>query len=382
MKTRLLFFIVLFFAQGLGCIAATPARPVVAGYVFAQDAPLQNGQIDASRLTRVNYAFANIKDGKIVTGFASDVQNYAFLTGLRKQNPSLTVLTSVGGWLWSTNFSDVSLTRQSRSIFIQSVMSFLRRFDLDGLDIDWEYPGMVGAGHPFRPQDKENFTALLKELRQEFDREEAKTHRKLYLTIAAGSSDDFIAHTEMEKVAKYVDTVNLMAYDYLEPDSDAVTGHHSPLFHDPADNRNFSTDQSVRAFESAGVPAEKIVLGIPFYGHAWGQVPDVNHGFLQSGHLIPNFNTPYKVIAGTLLNQGYVRYWDSAASAPWLYNAQTHIFVTYEDPESIAAKGHYVLQNKLAGIMFWEYFGDANEALLKAVNQSLGLDQTPGAPAQ
>jgi chitinase len=238
---------------------------------------------------------------------------------------------------------------------------------------------MVGAGHPFRPQDKQNFTALLKELREDFNREEATNHRKLYLTIAAGSSDDFIAHTEMEKVAKYVDTVNLMAYDYLEPDSDAVTGHHSPLFHDPADNRNFSTDQSVRAFENAGVPAEKIVLGIPFYGHAWGQVPDVNHGFLQSGKQVPNFQTPYRIISANLLNQGYVRYWDAAASAPYLYNAQTHIFVSYEDPESIAAKGHYVLQNKLAGIMFWEYFGDANGTLLKAVNQSLGLDQTPGA---
>lgn len=377
MNIRTWLLIALSLFSTLPCAAA--AKPLVVGYVFSQDAPLQPGQIDAVRMTRVNYAFANIKDGVMVTGFASDAQNYALLASLRKQNPAFTVLVSVGGWLWSTNFSDVSLTRQSRARFIQSVLQFLRKYDLDGLDIDWEYPGMVGAGHPFRPEDKQNFTALLKELREEFDREESKNHRRLYLTIAAGSSDDFLDHTEMPKVAKYVDTVNLMAYDYLEPDSDAVTGHHAPLFHNPADSRNFSTDASVRAFEKAGVPAEKIVLGLPFYGHAWGQVADVNHGFLQTGHVVPNFNTPYSIIAGKLLNEGYVRYWDPIAAAPYLYNPQTHIFVSYEDPQSIAAKGHYVLENKLAGIMFWDYLSDANGTLLKAIDQSLQLAPVHGA---
>jgi chitinase len=137
---------------------AEPNEPVVAGYVFSQDAALQPGQIDAQRLTRVNYAFANIKDGRMITGFAKDAENFALLTGLRKQNPALTVLVSVGGWLWSTDFSDVSLTPQSRRRFIQSVMEFLRRYDLDGLDIDWEYPGLAGAGHPFRREDGRNFT--------------------------------------------------------------------------------------------------------------------------------------------------------------------------------------------------------------------------------
>jgi chitinase len=350
---------------------AQPSEPIVAGYVFPQDAALVPGQINAQSLTRVNYAFANIQDGRIVTGFALDAENFAFLTGLKKQNPALTVLVSVGGWLWSTNFSDISLTRQSRSLFIQSVMDFLSRYDLDGLDIDWEYPAMVGAGHPFRSEDRQNFTLLVKELRKQLDQQTARSHRRLYLTIAAGASQEFLAHTEMKKVQKYVDTVNLMAYDYVEPDSDPLTGHHAPLFTNPADARNYSGDASVRAFEQAGVPANKILLGLPFYGHAWGEVADQNYGFLQPGKPVPNLHASYGAITGTMLNQGFVRHWDPIASAPYLYNSDKHIFVSYEDAESIAAKCRYVLAHKLGGVMFWEYSGDPAGVLLGAINQSL-----------
>ena len=361
------------------CRAATDsAKPVVAGYVFTQDAALVPGQIDAQSLTRVNYAFANIKDGRMVTGFASDAENFALLTGLRKQNPSFTVLVSVGGWLWSTDFSDISLTPRSRSMFIQSVMEFLRRYDLDGLDIDWEYPGMEGAGHRFRSEDGRNFTLLVKQLRKQFDQETAKSHRRLYLTIAAGASSDYLAHTEMAKVQKYVDTVNLMAYDYVEPGSDPLTGHHAPLFTDPADARNYSGDASVRAFEHAGVPAAKILLGLPFYGHVWGEVADRNHGLMQPGKALPNAYAPYSAITATMLNQGFVRYWDPIASAPYLYNSEKRIFVSYEDTESVAAKCHYVLTHKLGGVMFWDYSGDPAGILLGAINQSLQDHATAG----
>jgi chitinase len=361
---------------------ADPPKPMVVGYVFPQDGALQPGQIDAHSLTRVNYAFANIKDGRMVTGFVSDAANFAFLTGLRKQNPGFTVLVSVGGWLWSTNFSDVSLTSESRRVFIQSVMDFLARYDLDGLDIDWEYPGMTGAGHPFRVADKRNFTLLLKELRKRFGEEEEKRGRKLYLTIAAGASNDYLAHTEMLKVERYVDTVNLMAYDYVEPGSDPLTGNHAPLFTDPADARNYSADASVKAFEQAGVPAEKILLGVPFYGHVWGEVPDKNHGLMQPGKAVPGAYASYHAITDTMLNHGYVRYWDQAASVPYLYNVEKRIFVSYEDAESLAAKGRYVLAHKLGGVMFWDYDGDPSATLLGAINQSLRTGGGEGQSAQ
>ena len=349
-------------------------QPAVVGYVFAQDAVLQPGQIEARSLTRINYAFANIANGQMVTGFAHDAENLAYLDGLKRDNPNLTVLVSVGGWLWSTNFSDVSLTRQSRGAFVASVMDFIAKYNLDGLDIDWEYPGMVGSGHPFRAADKQNFTLLLSELRQSFTQRTAKTHRRLYLTIAAGASDEFLVHTEMAKVAQYVDTVNLMAYDYYEPGSDASTGNHAPLYTDPADPKQSSGDASVRAFEKAGVPAAKILLGLPFYGHIWGQVPDKNHGLFQSGKPIPNAYAPYTSIVQTMINQGFTRYWDATASVPYLYNSEKKVFVSYEDVESIAAKCRYVRTQGLGGVMFWDYSGDSTGTLLHAIHDFLSSD--------
>ncbi len=352
-------------------VAAETPQPIVVGYVFPQDRALAPGEIDAHLVARINYAFANIRNGRMVTGFASDAQNFALLAGLRKQNPAFTVLVSVGGWLWSSNFSDVALTAESRRAFIESVMDFLARYDLDGLDVDWEYPGMVGSGHPFRSEDGRNFTLLLKELRKRFNQETMKSHRRLYLSIAAGAGDDYLAHTEMKKVQEYVDTVNLMAYDYVEPGDDPLTGHHAPLFGNPADARNFSDDDSVRAFERAGVPAEKILLGVPFYGHVWGDVADRDHGFLQPGKAVPNAYAPFSVITGSMLNQGFIRYWDPIASAPYLYNSEKHIFVSYEDTESLAAKCRYVVTHKLGGVMFWENSGDSTGVLLGTINQSL-----------
>lgn len=347
------------------------SKPAVIGYVFPQDAILKPDGIDAHSLTRVNYAFANIEGGRMVPGFTHDAENFAMLTTLRRANPSLKILVSVGGWLWSGGFSDVALTKQSRTIFIASVSNFLVRYDLDGLDIDWEYPGMAGAGHAFRSEDKANFTLLLKELRIEFDRERKRGKRRMVLSIAAGASEEYLAHTQMREVQKYVDTVNLMSYDYYEPKGDKITGHHAPLFTNPADPKKISANASVLAFEAAGVPAVKIVLGIPFYGHVWGGVMNKNHGLFQPGQAIPQPYAPYRVISDEIKTGEFERFWDSVASAPYLYNADKHIFVSYDDPESISAKCAYVLKQKLGGVMFWDYSGDPSLVLLQTISKQL-----------
>jgi len=196
---------------------AQPAKPDVIAYVFKRNDLIQPGEVAAQKLTRINYAFALIQGGLIVNGYANDDQNLAALVALKQKSPSLTVLISVGGWLGSGNFSDMALTKQSRSLFIESAVNFIDRHQLDGLDIDWEYPGQVGAGNRFRSEDKHNYTSLFKELRKRFHAEEKRLHRRLFLTSATGASSSFLENTEMGEVQKYLDTVNLMAYDYYEP---------------------------------------------------------------------------------------------------------------------------------------------------------------------
>ncbi len=352
----------------------------IIAYVFVKDRVLQPAEIAAGKLTRINYAFANIADGEIVEGFSHDAENFAVLTGLKTANPRLKVLVSVGGWTWSGAFSAMAQTAAGRRKFIDSTARFVRKYNLDGIDVDWEYPGLPGIGNPFRPEDRENYTALLRELRIRFDAEQKTLHRRLLTSVAAGASADFLAHTDMRAVAREVDTINLMSYDYYEPSSSAITGHHAPLFPNPADPNGVSADTSVKAFLAAGVPARKLVLGVPFYGHAWSDVGSAAHGLFQPGKPA-GLDASYRNIVATLLNAGYVRYWDPIAAAPYLYSAATRTFVSYEDVESVTRKSHYALQQHLGGVMFWEYHSDSDQALLNAIYATLyshGLASSKG----
>ena len=353
------------------CCGASAAPPVICGYIYPQSGPIQAGQIDAHSMTRINYAFALLAAGRVVLSNPNDAANLAQLTTLRKQNPSLQVLLSIGGWGGSGGFSDAALTSSSRAAFSESAIAILKQFNLDGLDVDWEYPGLEGAGNKFRAEDKQNFTLLLRELRTRLDREADAEHRPLYLTIAGGASSEFIDHTQMGQVARVVDAVNLMAYDYYEPGSEKTTGHHAALFTSPQDPEKESANDTVTEFEAAGVPPSKLVLGVPFYGHAWSGVPATNHGLFQPGQPAPQRNAPYQMIATQMLGHGFTRYWDQVSKVPWLYNDAQHVFVSYEDPESLAGKCAYVRSSHLAGIMFWSFADDNNGELLQTIDRGL-----------
>ncbi len=351
--------------------AAVAAPPVISGYIFPQAAPIQPGQIDPHSMTRINYAFAAIAGGHMVLSSPNDVANLAQLTALRKQNPPLQILVSVGGWLGSGGFSDVALTPESRAAFIDTAMQILEQYDLDGLDVDWEYPGGAGAGNKFRSEDVQNFTLLLSDLRTRFTQQSRKTHRHLYLTIAAGASNEFLAHAEMAKVARIVDGVNLMAYDFAEPDSEKITAHHAALFTNPQDRNQQSGDASIHAFEAAGVPAAKLILGVPFYGHTWGNVSSLNHGLFQSGQLPPQEVASYHHIASDLIGHGFTRFWDPVSKVPWLYSDDQHLFISYEDPQSLAGKCAYIQSHHLGGITFWSYYDDPAGELLGTIDRAL-----------
>jgi chitinase len=346
---------------------------VIIGYVFAENDLIDPGAIAADKLTHINYAFANIKDGQVVEGFARDAENFQRLTGLRRRYPHLAILVSVGGWTWSGGFSDAALTAQSRQRFVESAVAFVRRHDLDGFDVDWEYPGLPGIGNTHRPEDKPNFTALMVELRAALDRLGRENQRAYLLTFAAGAFSDFIAHTEMDKVQASVDFVNLMTYDFRVAEADPVSGHHANLFPSPADVEQRSVDRAVKEFVAAGVPARKLVIGVPFYGRGWANVAAERHGRYQPGKPIePPMDLDYSNLAAAIVGRdGFDRFWDAEAQAPYLWNASRRIFITYDDPESLWRKSSYIREHGLGGAMFWEYNADRSGALLDALNKAL-----------
>jgi GH18 family chitinase len=359
-------------ATAAGKTSAPPAQEAVIAYIFVQDHVIDPASIAAEKLTHINYAFANIKDGVIVEGFKNDARNFQALNSLKARNPKLKVLVSVGGWTWSGQFSDVALTKDSRRKFVDSAVAFLERYKLDGLDVDWEFPGQEGLHNVNRPQDKENCTALMADLRAALDKAGQKAGKRFLLTMAVQAADEWLEHTEMGKVAESLDFANLMAYDQFEPDGDAITGHHAPLFTHPANPKHLSAAIAVSHFIAAGVPPAKIVLGVPFYGHAWGQVPATEHGLYQPGKdTKQRIAESFEMIDKLENKDGFVHYWDDISKAPFLYNADKLLFISYDDQESIRLKGRYVSDRGLGGVMFWEYSGDPKNKLLDAIHAGL-----------
>jgi len=255
---------------------------------------------------------------------------------------------------------------------VESAVDFVRRHDLDGFDVDWEYPGLPGNGNTNRPEDRQNFTALMAELRAALDRK-APRGRTL-LTFAAGAFTRFLEKTEMDKVQASVDFVNLMTYDFREAGGDPLAGHHANLYPHPADADQQSADRAVREFLAAGVPPAKLVLGVPFYGRAWAEVEGTaaDGGLYRPGKApTERIDTHYPSLAALIGHDGYERRWDPVAQAPYIWNGEKRIFVSYDDPESLRLKSRYVKERGLGGVMFWEYYADPSGALLGALAAEL-----------
>jgi chitinase len=359
-------------ASASPAVAESPRRAVI-GYLFPKDGLIDPAEIAAGQLTHVNYAFANVVGGKVVEGFAKDAENFKVLARLRKKHRHLKVLVSVGGWTWSKGFSDAALTAESRKAFVESAVAFVRRHDLDGFDVDWEYPGMIGDGNVFRPEDKENFTTLMAELRAALDTLGKSKKRRLLLTFAAGASTEFLEHTEMAKVQALVDYVNLMTYDFRVAEGEGEAGHHANLFPNPADPIAASADRYVREFLAAGVPPGKLVLGVPFYGRAWTVSSPEGRGLYQPAKPpAEKVETGYASLAAEKVGKGgFERVWDEKAQAPFLWNAERKVFIGYDDPESLRAKCRYIREQKLGGAMFWEYYADRSGVLLGVLAEEL-----------
>jgi len=174
-----------------------------------------------------------------------------------------------------------------------------------------------------------------------------------------------------------VDFVNLMTYDFRVAQVEKVAGHHANLFPQPLDDKQRSGDRSVREFLAAGVPAGKLVLGVPFYGRGWTNItmeatPAPATGLYRPGQPLTGRSLAYGRLAAELVDrEGYVRVWDPQAQQPYLWNAATRSLICYDDPESLAVKARYIREHGLGGAMFWQYGDDPSGALLDALDRGL-----------
>jgi chitinase len=351
--------------------ATKPPKFMIIGYVFAR---ANIHDIGADKLTHINYAFALVsKDGEIVLNNPDAPARLSQLQALKAKNPSLKIILSVGGW-GADNFSDAALSDSSRARFAQSAVGLIKSYALDGIDLDWEYPGQSGPGIKFRPEDKENFTNLLKTVRQQIDALSSERRRSgtdRYTLSIASAAGDYFKYTEMDKLHTYLDWINIMTYDFFTS-SARTTGHHTGLYRSLSGGRsNDYAEASVNQHLAAGIPSRKLVVGAAFYGRSFSGVKLENNGLYQPYEHYAGQHS-YSVLTRDFINkQGFKRMWDDAAKAPYLWNADSATFITYDDPDSLKAKAKFVKSHRLGGIMYWEHSHDPAELLLSAIFENL-----------
>ena len=352
-----------------------PSGKIVAGYYagWSSYKGYTPSRIPAGQLTHLNYAFAKIDPVTNAIALAdpvNDRNNFAAIRKLKQSHKGLTTLISVGGWDYSTYFSDVASTSARREAFAQSCVDFILEHGFDGVDLDWEYPVSGGlAGNTNRPQDRENFTLLLKAIREKLDAQGWADGRKYYLTIAGAANSSYLSKIEPAKVAALVDHIFVMTYDIHGP-WDSYSDLSAPLYQ-PAENSpqyKNSVYDGISAYLSRGVPANKLVLGMPFYGYIYQGVSAQNNGLYSAFSSAKSIS--YDSIRSSYLGQpAFARLWHQRAQVPYLYGNNT--FITYEDPQSIAAKASLARSMGLAGIGAWELSHDTSGALLSSAYKSL-----------
>lgn len=284
---------------------------------------------DPAIVTHINYAFGHVNntfDGVRI----DNPQRLKQVLALKKTNNDLKVLLSVGGW-GSGRFSEMAGDAKLRKSFANNCAEIVKEFNLDGIDIDWEYPTSNAAGISAAPEDTKNFTLLMQDIRKAIG-------KKKLLTLATVLTAQYIDFVEVNKVA---DFVNIMAYD-----GDRPPKHHAALYRSEMTGGT-SCAEAVEAHIRAGMPAEKLVLGIPFYGR--GNKKEVKD-------FVDFKNIPQLT--------GVESRWDDIAKAAYLVNKDGVMVCTYETPESIKLKCDMIKEKGLLGAMYWEFAGDDGQGTL------------------
>ncbi len=368
----------------------------------------------AARLTHINYAFGNVSaDGRCfidnipgegdawadyqrsvpaeesVDGVADNWGeplngNFGQLQKLKVKHPDLKVLISLGGWTWSTYFSNAAATPASRAAFVESCIDLYIKGNLvnhdgsaggpgsaagvfDGFDLDWEWPGSAGEpGNVIRPEDKQNFTALLAEFRRQLDAYGRTTRKHYELTaFLPANPANMDAGYEGRKIFRYLDFATVQGYDFhgtWETRANQQSALRVPA--GAPDNPDFSADVAINGWIDRGAPRSKLVLGIPYYGQGWTGVTGGRNGlFGTATGAAPGTwaagNEDWKVLK---TKTDFKVYRDLRAGHAWLYDGTT--FWTYDDPAVLLQKALYIRLNGLGGAMVWSLDGDDDNATL------------------
>lgn len=353
----------------------------VLNYAFAVPWPDSNGVI-LPKLTNEFFAYQKSYPGENSVDGIADVDSQALkgqfnqLKKIKKLNPHLKIVISLGGWGGSTYFSDLALSPESREIFVNACIDLFIKGNLpqknnsggtnsafgvfDGIDLDWEFPITGGPeGTHSNPNDRENQTALFKLFREKLD----EINPNFLLTAAVtGRSNEFWLYNFNED-QNYLNWFNLMSYD-LHGIADSYSSHHTNLLssENDVDPKKESLDRMVRyLLDSVKVMPEKIVPGAAYYGKGWEDIDSNNNGLYQKGNFLNKWGyigfKDYRDFK-EVNDQGFISYWDDNTLAPYLYNPKEKIFWSYDDLRSISLKSRYVDAFNLRGLMFWQIFGD------------------------
>lgn len=322
------------------------------------DMPLRDA--DAAALDQLNYAFALLKDGR---ADGSHWLGQKKISAFLKKHPHIDGVLSVGGW-GADGFSDACMTEEGRKKLADSILDLMDECGFNGVDIDWEYPGVSGTGIVSRPEDVENWYALLELLREGLDQREAAYGRAYILSVALGAGENHMSVIDPARLAPLLDQAVVMAYDLRG--FDRQTGHHAPLC--PDEHTPNTAAYAVRRLMEGGLPADKLLLGIPAYGRVWRQVLGGGDGLEQRANTSGNKTISFDAVL-RLEDQGYTRRYDERARAAWWFDGTN--FVSAEDGESISVKGSWIVDNGLQGAAVWQYSQDASGAMLAMLDAAL-----------
>ncbi|KIY49515.1 chitinase [Fistulina hepatica ATCC 64428] len=380
-----------------------------AGYHYNATPPFTLEDVPWTRYTHLTYAFAETTANMSLDLSASDPDVLPDFVSMAHEH-NITASVSIGGWTGSRYWSTAVGSAENRTKFVKIVSDFAKDYDLDGLDFDWEYPGDQGIGcNAISANDTDNFLLFLQELRQD------SVGADLILTAATAIKPFYNASgspsTNVTAFSEVLNFVMVMNYDIWGPWS-ATAGPNAPLNDSCASaaDQQGSAVSAVNSWMNAGMPANQIVLGIAAYGHSYTvNSTDAYPNNTWELGLYPAFNSSdrrlgdswddpagydecgvYEQAGGIYTFAGLVRdgflgeegdpmagiayVFDECSQTSFIYNETAQLYVSFDDADSVAAKGEFIIDNGLRGFSIWETGGDYNNILLNSILDAMCID--------